>query len=114
MGFIGIIYIVWGILSYPSYNSQINFLLLLFLAICAAFATTSVAFSEEAGITYSIGSAVALAAIPSLGISGGGVVIAAFSIALWVVKPANQQTWKKNWSQLLFNTGIAFGLELFC
>jgi len=106
VGFIGIIYIVWGLLNYPSYNSQTNFLLLLFLAICAAFATTSVVISEEAGITYSIGSAVALASIPSLGVLGGGVVIAAFSIALWTIKPANQLTWKKNWSQLLFNTGM--------
>jgi len=106
VGFIGFIYVVWGVIQFPNYNSQTNFLLLLGLAICAAFATTSVAVSEDAGITYSIGSAVALAAIPSLGILGGTVIMGVFSIALWAIKPAHKQTWKKNWSQLFFNTGM--------
>lgn len=100
--------LIWGLVQFPTYNydTKVSFILLAMLAVLPAFATTSVAVSEQAGITYHIGSVVSLAAVPMFGIPAATVIMAIDTFVTWLIKPADNKTWRKSARQLAFNTGM--------
>lgn len=102
----GILIVCWSIINTPLYSPLTHFVLLLALSAVAALTTTSVAISNNAGITYGIGPAVAMAAVPFFGPLAGVLINAATTICLWLIKPADRITWKKSWLQLAFNIGM--------
>ncbi|MCA9954859.1 MAG: HAMP domain-containing histidine kinase, partial [Anaerolineales bacterium] len=90
----------------PTYSPKSIFLLLAIFAAVAQFATTSVPVSETAGITFEVGTAVAMAAIPFFGPAAAAAIVAFSSLSIWMAKSRNEVTWKKSWRQLSFNTGM--------
>jgi len=109
---VGLLPAIWGLLQFTSHEPLNIFVLLIALAAISAFATTSATVSDNVGITYQIADAIAIAAVPTFGLSGGAIVIAIGNLSVWLLKPTNQTTWKKSWSQLAFNSGMQ-GISLF-
>lgn len=107
----GVLLFVGGLLLIPSYEPLTNFVLLIVLAAVAEVASTSIPISNKTGITYHIGPAVGLAAIPTYGPLAAVVIVTVANVSLWVLKPASD-TWKKSWSQLFFNMGME-GVAIF-
>jgi signal transduction histidine kinase len=103
---LGIGLVAAGVLQFRAFDPQLNFLLLLLLGAVSEIAATSAPVSDKAGITYHTGTAVSMAAVPFFGPLAGAVVIALSNIALWLIKPADETTWKKSWRQLAFNVGM--------
>lgn len=103
---LGVLPAIWGLSQFASYDPLNIFVLLIALASISAFVTTSVSVSDEAGITYQVADAIAMAAVPLFGLSGGALIIAVGNLSVWLLKPTNQTTWKKSWSQLAFNSGM--------
>ena len=103
---IGIIVTLWGLVDLTTYQPLLNFLIFVVLAAISTSVTTSMAVSEQAGVTYLIGPAVSLASIPFFGVEAGILITSVSDVILWLIKPANKQTWKKSWSQLTFNIGM--------
>lgn len=103
---LGLLPAVWGMLSLLTYDRLDIFWLLIALTVVASFATTSATVSDEVGITYGIVDAIAIAAVPFFGIGAAAIIIVVDNLSLWLLKPTNQTTWKKSWSQLAFNTGL--------
>ena len=103
---LGLVFMVWGLILIPTYSPLLIFLLLAVFAAVAQFTTTSVPVSESAGITFEVGTAVAMAAIPFFGPTAAAVIVAISSITIWVVKSRHEVMWKKSWRQLGFNTGM--------
>lgn len=102
---IGVLLFVGGLAQVPSYEPLANFVLLVLLAAVAETAATSVPISPKTGITYHIGPAVGMAAIPTYGPLAAVVIVVVANVSLWVLKPASD-TWKKSWAQLFFNGGM--------
>lgn len=102
----GLLLIAWGVVQIPGFTPPIHFVLLLLLAATAQVATTSASVSEQAGITYTVGTAVAMATVPFFGPAAAVLVVAVDNLSLWLIKRQNAQTWKKNGRQLAFNTGM--------
>ena len=102
----GIILTMWGLVDLSTYQPLLHFFLFIILAGVSASATTSMAVSEQAGVTYLIGPAVSIAAIPFFGVEAGILITSISDLVLWLIKPTNKQTWKKSWSQLAFNVGM--------
>ncbi|MEZ4712564.1 MAG: hypothetical protein R3A44_35580 [Caldilineaceae bacterium] len=103
---VGIILTMWGLVDLSTYQPLLNFWLFVILAAVSASATTSIAVSEQAGVTYLIGPAISIAAIPLFGIEAGILIMSVSDLVLWLIKPTDKQTWKKSWSQLAFNVGM--------
>ncbi|MEZ4657537.1 MAG: HAMP domain-containing sensor histidine kinase [Caldilineaceae bacterium] len=97
---------MWGLVDLSTYQPLLNFSLFVILAAVSASATTSIAVSEQAGVTYLIGPAISIAAIPLFGIEAGILIMSVSDVVLWLIKPTDKQTWKKSWSQLAFNVGM--------
>lgn len=102
----GLSLISLSIINVANYQPKEMFIVLLLLATFSEIATTSVPISDKAGITYDVGTTVSMAAIPIFGPIGATAVIAASNLGIWLLKPKNKTTWKKNWTQLGFNTGM--------
>lgn len=98
---------VLGIIQVPSYEPKLNFFLFILLGAVAQFATTSVPVANNAGITYAIAPAVSMATIPFFGPAAATLVEAITSVSIWLIKSEDQTTWKRNWQQLAFNTGMS-------
>ena len=62
--------------------------------------------SDKAGITYQVGSVISIAVVPHMGIGAAILISTVFNVIIWVIKPTDDTTWKKSWSQLAFNTGM--------
>ncbi len=103
---LGALILLWGVVQFPTYSAKLNLVLLIVLAGLSASATVSVSVAAEVGITYAIGPAVALAAIPFFGPGAAALIVAVFNLSAWLVKPKDSVTWKKSWSQLAFNIGM--------
>lgn len=103
---LGLLPAAWGLLQFSSYDSLNILVLLIALAAVSSFATTTATVSEEVSITYEIADAVAIAAVPLFGIGAAGIIIVVGNLAVWLLKPTHQATWKKSWSQLAFNIGM--------
>jgi signal transduction histidine kinase len=101
----GLVIVGWGLLQAPHYARIDHFILLFFLAAVSPFGVTSVRV-ENSGITYVIGPAVGLAAIPFFGPAAACVILAGFNLCIWLIKPRDQTTWKKSGAQLAFNNGM--------
>jgi len=108
---IGVLLFVGGAVLIPTYVPLANFLLLIALAAVAEIAATSIPISSKTGITYHIGPAVGMAAIPTYGPLAAVVIVTVANVSLWILKPASE-TWKKSWSQLFFNMGME-GIAIF-
>jgi signal transduction histidine kinase len=102
---LGFILVGWGVYQVLRAGPELNFILLFLLALLSALPSTSVQV-EKSGITYAIGSAVGMAAIPFYGPAAACVLVAGFNVCLWWVKPKDQTTWKKSGVQLAFNNGM--------
>lgn len=105
IGLCGSLPVIFGVSQFSNYESKPVFFLLLFLAIVAQNAATSTSFKDKSGITYAIGPAISLAAVPFYGPGGAAIIEAAATISQWFFKPAHDTTWKRNWQQLSFNFG---------
>lgn len=103
---LGVLPAAWGFLHFSSYEHLNILVLLIALAAISSLATTTATVSDEVSITYEIADAVAIAAVPLFGIGGAGIIIIIGNLAVWLLKPTHQATWKKSWSQLAFNIGM--------
>jgi len=106
IGTVGFILVGWSLWYLPTYLPLPTFGLLVVLTIVAALAPISSAVSEETGFNYGMGAVVSLAAFPQFGNAAAVLIGAIYSIAVWLNKPADQRTWKKNSRQLIFNTSM--------
>ncbi len=103
---IGGLLVLWALYDAITYPQLLNFGLLALLSAVSAYTSTSISVGSKGGITYHVGSAVALAAVPFYGISAFVLLIAVYNFFLWLFKPRDEVTWKKSWSQLGFNIGM--------
>ena len=95
-----------GLWRIPAYDPLLHFLLLLLLASLAEASAVSMRVSEQAGITFGVGTAIAMSALPVFGPLAGTVVVATINVGLWLIKPQDRTLWKRNLTQLGFNTGM--------
>ena len=102
----GLLLIGWSVSQLPTITSASTFLLLLLFAAFAAIMTTSMPMVGNAGVTYHIGSAISIAAVPLFGLSGAVLTATTQAIVGWLIKPVDPQTWKKTRRQLAFNLGM--------
>lgn len=103
---IGLVPILLGFWQIPSYDPILNWILLIVLSAASQVATASVSVSEDAGITYAVGPAVTMAIVPFFGPAAATVGVVFFNLSLFLLKPLDEQTWKKSRSQLAFNIGM--------
>lgn len=103
---LGLLILVVGISQIPTYSSPSHFFLLIGLAIVAAVAPIATAAFDDAGFNYGLGAVVSLAAFPTYGATAAALLVAIYSIAFWLARPADRRTWKKHLSQLLFNSSM--------
>lgn len=103
---LGIFLVILGLSQLSTFEPPLNFLLLLVLAAISEMAATSAPVSDRAGITYHVGTAVSLATVPLYGPLAAAVAVALSNLSLWLLKPADQTTWKKSVPQLAFNVGM--------
>lgn len=103
---VGLFLLVLGLLQAPFFTPRLHLALFLLLAAAAQVATTSSSVSDQAGITYTVGAAVAAAAIPFFGPLAAVLIVAVDNVSVWLIKRRNEQTWKKSGRQLAFNTGM--------
>ena len=104
--FVGIILVGLSLWQIPTYQPTLHFGLLVGLAIASTLATASSAFSEKTGITYEVGSVVALASVLAFDPLAAVFLNTLFNGLVWVIKPADKRTWKKSLPQLGFNVGM--------
>lgn len=83
-----------------------NFLILAVLMVIAQFTTASLPVSGKAGVTYSVSSAITLAAVVLFGVYAAILIDAIGAVTVWVIKPQQETVWKKKLSQLGFNMGV--------
>ncbi|MEM7113896.1 MAG: HAMP domain-containing sensor histidine kinase [Chloroflexota bacterium] len=103
---IGLMPILWGLWQIPLYDPILNWVLLIVLSATSQVATASVSVSEDAGITYAVGPAVSMAIVPFFGAAAAAVGVVFVNLSLFLLKPLDEQTWKKSRSQLAFNIGM--------
>lgn len=103
---VGLGLLSWSLFQLPTYEPIFNLALLLALTAISTLITSSSAVSRKAGITYQIGSVIVLAAVPSMGLDAAILISTILNLTIWIVKPADETTWKKSWSQLSFNNGM--------
>lgn len=103
---LGILLVAWAMVQLPAYATQQKFLLLIAFSAIAGFLTTSISIADKTGITYHIGSVVSIAALPTFGVSAAVLIAAANVFCGWLIKPANDNAWKRTWRQLTFNLGM--------
>ena len=103
---LGLVLPIWGLTLVPQVDSLLNFALLLLLAAFSEVATTSVQVSNRSGITFGVGTTVAMGAIPVFGPLLATVVITITNLGVWLLKQEDRATWKKSWRQLGFNVGM--------
>lgn len=103
---VGVALCLFSVWQIPTYQPLTTFLLLAVLCVISAALSTSLPINEQSGITYTIGPAISLAAIPTFGAFGATLLAVLFNIIIWAIKPANRQTWKKSGRQLAFNVGM--------
>lgn len=101
MGLIG-----WSLWAAPAAEAPLLLGLFLLFAAVGAVLTTSMSTPHGSGITYHIGSVIAIATVPLWGPSVAVILVAVQGICTWFIKPAHAQTWKKSWAQLAFNLGL--------
>jgi len=89
----------------PTYEPLSLLALLAVLSVVTAFTTTYVSVGE-AGMLYTIGPAIGLAAVPLFGTGSSCLLVAIYHLTVWVIKPRDKITWQKSWSQLAFNISM--------
>ena len=102
----GLLLIIWALLQLIAYTPPLLFLLLVAFALVSALVTTSLPLVGNSGITYHIGSAISIAAVPLFGLGGAVVIATMQAIIGWLIKPTDPKTWKKTRRQLAFNIGM--------
>ena len=107
---LGLIPVLLGISNIPNYLPLYKFFLMVALVIVAQNATTSVPVANKTGITYAI--TISLALVPLYGPAAAALAEAAASVAQWLIKSPEKTTWKRNWEQLTFNTGM-FAISIY-
>lgn len=91
----------------PNYGEPPYIFILIFsLAVVSEILNASVRISDQVGITIGIGSAIAIAIVPFFGPMAAVLIIAAANFGIWFFKTRDETTWKKSWTQLLFNIGM--------
>ncbi len=102
----GFLLIVQSLGQIPFVGMPTTFLLLVTFAAFSAIVTTSMPLKSDSGITYHIGSAVSIAAVPTFGVGGAVLIATTQGVVGWLAKPTDDKTWKKTWRQLAFNLGM--------
>ena len=102
----GFLLIVQSLGQIPFDGIPTTFLLLVTFAAFSAIVTTSMPLKSDSGITYHIGSAVSIAAVPIFGAGGAVLIATTQGVVGWLAKPTDDKTWKKTWRQLAFNLGM--------
>jgi signal transduction histidine kinase len=95
------VYAVWQI---PKIENLFIFLLFLVLGVFTQVAATTATLKSKTGVTYALSPAISLATVPFFGPGAAVMIEAVTSVALWLIKPADETKWKKSWVQLSFNT----------
>lgn len=101
----GVLLLIWCAQQVWQADYRLDFCLLLSLAILTAFTTSTVKVGDSS-ITYAVDPIISFAAIPTFGASAAIVIKTLVTISTWLIKRKNPQTWKKNWQQLAFNSGM--------
>ncbi|MFK7805323.1 MAG: sensor histidine kinase [Anaerolineae bacterium] len=101
----GLVLIALGLFTVQNIALPISFGVLLILAAFSEIATTTVRVGQT-GLTFGVGTSVAIATIPVFGPGLAVLVVALTNIGAWLLKPKNDITWKRSWSQLGFNIGM--------
>lgn len=107
---VGLIPAIIGLLEITSYSPLFKFFLMLFLVIVAQNATTSIPVAKRAGITYAI--TITPAMVPFYGPAAAALAESLGSLVQWLIQPTNSTTWKRNWRQLAFNSGM-FSISIY-
>ena len=98
---------IWSLIQFPDFAPKTNFFLLLILASVSHFtASTNPTASNKSAITYSIDPAIAIAAVPFLGVGAAVLIEAVSALVVWLLKPADAVTWKRSYKQLAFNSSM--------
>lgn len=100
---VGLAIVATGIVQVRESENLWIFFLLLALAAISEIAATTV---PKDALTFEVGTAVSMAAIPTFGPTGAAIISAVSSIAIWILHPQQQQGWKRSWEQLSFNAGM--------
>ena len=103
---IGSLLLALSLLRVPAYRPALHFALLVGMVLAATWTTSSSTVSEKTGITYEIGSVVALASVLAFDPWAAVLLNSLFNILVWAIKPSDKRTWKKSLSQLGFNLGM--------
>lgn len=106
IGAMGFLLLGWSLWNLPTYAPLSTFVWLMALAVIAAIAPISTAIAEDTGVNYGLGAIVSLAAFPLFGSTAAVLIVAIYSVAVWLGKPADRRTWKKNFQQLIFNISM--------
>lgn len=108
---IGLSVVFWGFYQFPTILAKSSLLLIIFLAILANIFASSAILSDKS-VVIEIGTAVTLSIIPLFGPAAAAISAAACSIGIWLIFPSKENSNKRNWEQLAFNSGM-FSLAMF-
>ncbi len=106
IGALGFLLVGWGLYDLGTYRPHSTFFLLALLAVVAAVAPISTALTQDTVVNYGVGAIVSLAAFPLFGNQAAILLVALYSTAVWLVKPTDRRTWKRNPRQLIFNISM--------
>ncbi len=102
----GLLIAGWAMWQAIGHIDPRNLLLLIVLACAGQMATTTVGVKGKTGITFEVGTTVAIASIPVYGASAAVLISTLSALYLWLVKTRDAATWKKSVRQLAFNIGM--------
>jgi signal transduction histidine kinase len=97
----------WSIFQFFGFQDKLDFLLFLLLGSLAQIAATTATIKSKTGVTYSISPAVSLAAVPFYGPAAAILIETTTALSLWLIKPADEISWKKSLPQLAFNVSMS-------
>lgn len=103
---VGIVVSGWAIFQFFGFQQKFGFLLFILLGSLAQIAATTATIKSKFGVTYAISPAVSLATVPFYGPAAAVLVETITSLSLWLIKPADNVSWKKSLPQLAFNTAM--------
>lgn len=104
---VGVVLLGWSILQLFGFQDKFGFLLFVLLGSLAQIAATTATVKSKISVTYAISPAVSLATVPFYGPAAAVLVETVTSLSLWLIKPANDVSWKKNMPQLAFNSSMS-------
>lgn len=102
---LGLFFVGLGGFSIAGQPGLQNLFLLILFAALAEVAGPMLRLSKGLGVTYEVGTAVSLAAVPLFGAAGGSFVLGIAGVVYWLYKFHRVPVSEWKWKQLLFNIG---------